>query len=427
MFPAAVLCLAPVQGHFRFKRSHTYFAAAWVITLFAVISSFAECCFSLNFNVLYLPVIALLFIAYHKSLTMHISQSLSVFILVVAFYSFLVNFSIIFDALRYPDRHLVDFSLTASVFQFALGTVFCCATCYPMAKYWAFLLDHLQQVRIWMVSVLISTIFFLLNLRMAVQHYSTLHTNMMGIAYTTVMVMMFVLYLLLCVIFYFIVNALVKKAKTEDRNHILEMQEKQYESLQRYIDAYAKARHDFRQTIYTLTELSEEKDYQAIDEYLHRYRNELPQRDTATFCDDHALNALLNHYFQKADADSIHTELNVTLPEVLYIDSIDLCSIIGNILENAITACLDVPSEKRFIRMVISEEQNSELYIAISNSFGGKLRKKGDRYLSTHRGGNGIGLISIAATASKYGGTADFSHDDEVFYSDVVLKNEERG
>ncbi|MBQ9359988.1 MAG: GHKL domain-containing protein, partial [Lachnospiraceae bacterium] len=52
-----------------------------------------------------------------------------------------------------------------------------------------------------------------------------------------------------------------------------------------------------------------------------------------------------------------------------------------------------------------------------------KLRKKGDRYLSTHKGGNGIGLISIAATAARYDGTAEFSHDEGVFYSEVMLVN----
>lgn len=423
MFPAAVLCFAPVWNHFRFKRSRTVITAVVLITLFAVICSFMEARLSLDFNVLYLPVIILLFIAYHKSLTLHISQSMSVFVLVVTFYSFLVNFSIIFDALRYPKRYLVDFSLSASIFQLVLCTVFSALVCYPMAKYGSFLLEHLQQALIWMVSVLISTMFFLFNLRMVIHNYSTLHTNMVGIAYFTVMPMMFILFLVLCVIFYFIVNALVKKAEIEDRNHILEMQEKQYASLQRYIEADTKARHDFRQTIYTLTELSVEKNYPAIDEYLNRYRDMLPAKDTTDFCDDHAMNALLNHYLRKAEISEIRTNLKVILPETLHIESIDLCSIVGNILENAITACLDIPKEKRFIRMVISEEQNSELYIAISNSYNGKLRKKGDRYLSTHKGGNGIGLISIAATAARYDGTTEFSHDEGVFYSGVMLVN----
>ena len=64
--------------------------------------------------------------------------------------------------------------------------------------------------------------------------------------------------------------------------------------------------------------------------------------------------------------------------------------------------------------MPLSEEQNRELYIAISNSYSGKLNQKKDRYLSTHKGGNGIGLISVAATAVRYGGTADYSHDDDI-------------
>ena len=423
MLPAAVLCFAPVQNYFRFKRSHTYLAAAGLITLLAVICSFAENLLLFDFSIPFLPVIVILFFAYHKSLNLHISQSLGVYMLVVVFYSFLVNFSIIFDAMRFPDRHLKDFSLSASVFLLVLGMVFSGMTCYLMAKYGSFLLEHLQQIRIWMVSILVSAIFFFFNLRMVIHRYSTLHTNLVGIAYFTVMPMMFVLFLLLCVIFYYLVNALVEKAEIEDRNHILEMQEKQYASLQHYIVADTKARHDFRQTIYTLTELSEEKDYNAIDEYLHRYRDALPMKETAYLCSDHAMNALLNHYLQIAESNDIRTELNVMLPEINHIDNIDLCSIVGNILENAITACLDIPEERRFIRMVISEEQNRELYIAVSNSFSGSLRKKGDRYLSTHKGGNGIGLISIAATAARYGGTAEFSHDGNIFFSDVMLVN----
>ena len=76
MFPAAVLCLAPVQNYFRFKRLHTLFAAAGLITLCAVVCSVMENYFSLDFNTLYLPVIVIIFLAYHKSLTLHISQSL---------------------------------------------------------------------------------------------------------------------------------------------------------------------------------------------------------------------------------------------------------------------------------------------------------------------------------------------------------------
>ena len=54
-----------------------------------------------------------------------------------------------------------------------------------------------------------------------------------------------------------------------------------------------------------------------------------------------------DEYMQKAEKSGIHTDIEIALPDILYIDSIDLCSIIGNILENAITACMDIPKEKR--------------------------------------------------------------------------------
>lgn len=201
------------------------------------------------------------------------------------------------------------------------------------------------------------------------------------------------------------------------------MQEKQYETLQSYIDADEKARHDFRQTLYALKELSTQKNYAAIDDYLKHYIDTLPQKETTDFCRKPALNALLNHYDHKAKKHDISTDIRIFLPKNLYIDVTDLCSIAGNILENAIIACLDIPENKRFIHLIMTLEQGDELYIALSNSYRGKLRKKKDRYLSTHKGGSGIGLISVTATAECYSGNANFSHDDNVFYSNIMLVN----
>lgn len=423
LLPAMTFCYAPVQKHLRFARSHIFAALLVICVAFSAVSAVMQLYVVGDFSSVYLAGLVLVFFAYHKTLTLHISQSAAIFLIACAFSTFLSNFSIVYDALLHPDGTLAEFSPQACIFLFASFSVFYALAFFPAAKYGSYILDHLPQPRVWWTVDLVAVVFFLFNLRMIVLRYSTLHTNRVGTAYITVMVMMFLLLILLCVIFYYIVNALTEKAEAEDRNRIFAMQEKQYDDLQRYLDADAKTRHDFRQTIYTLKELSSEKNLAAIDAYLGRYIEALPQKETVDYCRDHALNALLNHYARRAQQNHIRADIKVELPETLYIDSIDLCSIIGNILDNAVAACCDVPEEKRFIRLVVSEEQGSELYIAASNSFGGKLRQKKGRYLSTHKGGNGIGLVSIAATAERCGGTADYSHDDGVFYSDVMLVN----
>ena len=62
------------------------------------------------------------------------------------------------------------------------------------------------------------------------------------------------------------------------------------------------------------------------------------------------------------------------------------------------------------------------LYIVSTNSFDDEVRKKDGKYASSRKDGSGIGLSSIRITAEKYNGTARFSHDDKVFYIDVVME-----
>lgn len=421
-----LLCYAPAKNHLRYKRSHTIVAMSAATVFLATITVLSTLVYSRDFGMVNVLSIVLLFLLYHRSLTLPISQTLSIFLLVCAFATFLVNFSIIFDAILHPNGMLINFSLEAFLFLLGLCLFFGGICLIPLAKYGSYILDHIQLSKVWWLFSLVSAVFYFYNLRMTVHYYSTLHTNKVGMAYIFGMITMFVLLLLLCIIFYLIVNTLIRKAEADDRNRILEMQEKQYESLQRYIHEDAKVRHDFRQTIYALTELSSEKNYQAIDEYLRHYKESIPQKEMVDFCDNQPLNALFNHYYRKAETANIKAELKIAIPDTLNIDTIDLCSIVGNILENAITACGDIPEKDRFIRLIISEEQNRELYIALSNSFNGTVRQIKDRYLSTHKGGNGIGLLSVATTAAQYNGTAEFFHDNCVFYSNIMLRNSSR-
>lgn len=82
---------------------------------------------------------------------------------------------------------------------------------------------------------------------------------------------------------------------------------------------------------------------------------------------------------------------------------------------------MDVAPAQRFINLSVDITENKELYIICVNSFGGNIRKSGAKYLSTKKGGAGIGLLSITATAEKYAGITHFYHSDTEFNSEVML------
>ena len=62
-----------------------------------------------------------------------------------------------------------------------------------------------------------------------------------------------------------------------------------------------------------------------------------------------------------------------------------------------------------------------QLYIVVVNSFNGVARQRDGRYVSTKSDGSGVGLASVASTAENYGGVAQFSHDEKLFYSNIAI------
>lgn len=63
------------------------------------------------------------------------------------------------------------------------------------------------------------------------------------------------------------------------------------------------------------------------------------------------VSVILNEYVQSARAFHIELELDVQIPEVLFVTAADLYVLIGNTMDNAIEACQSVPEEDRKITL----------------------------------------------------------------------------
>ena len=99
----------------------------------------------------------------------------------------------------------------------------------------------------------------------------------------------------------------------------------------------------------------------------------------------------------------------------------DLCTVIGNILDNAVAACRDSEPADRFIQLSAVVDNGTTLFIVASNSCEGLTFTREGRYVSTKMEGSGLGLSSITQIAESYGGSAEFSDRDGVFYTNVMI------
>ena len=419
--PTAVLCFAPMKNQMRSSRRKDIFLALATLTVPSLIIAVLKACFTIPRNALMPIMIIPAFIVYLKCVRGPVYKALSVFVLVSAFMSFLMNVSNGFDALLHPYGTLNNYSLEAAVFLALISTVFALATFHPATKA-SVIIDRFDIPRVYYASLPVWGIFVAFNLLISPRKYETLHVNKMQLAFWGSLGLFFLLLCLLCVWFYYIVSDMMKKTEAEARNRILEMQESTYLSQQRYMKESAKIRHDFKHTIGTLDALVSAGDLSSVRAYLDDYLAMQPTNDTVSFCENTAVNALLNYYMNMAKTSSIPLEWEIDMPAELHVSDIDLCGILGNILENAIHACEKLPEADRFIDLILRYEAGVSLYIIVTNSFDGNVRMNGTEYLSTGRHGSGLGLISIRETAEKYNGLARFSHDEKEFHTDVMLK-----
>ena len=419
--PAAFLCYFPVKNQLKYERKNIFLAIFLVFFICFPVASYFKCLFSLNDNFFTLPLLFLFFLIFHSSVHTRFSQSLAVFVFVCALLSFSANFSNGYDALRYPDATAFVARPDTSLFHFGISLTMLLLLAYPLSHYGSFLIDSLSADNVWYTTVLISGTFLGLNILIIPHKHETLYVNRMFLIFWCVLGITLTLMLMIYVLFYFIAVGMLDSAQIAERNHFLEMQESQYLRQCKYMEETSRVRHDFRHSLHTLKMMSETKDYIALDNYLDRYLSDLPVSQFAVYCKNNAVNALMNYLVPSAYEADIQVSLNFELPEQIPVTDVDLCSILGNILENAIDGCRTISSGKRKIQLSVTTRHDAWLYIVSTNTFDGITKQKNGCYQTTRPNGHGIGLTSIQITVEKYNGTAQFYNDDSRFYVDIMI------
>ena len=418
--PAQALCLLPMCHQFRrgWKRTVLIMAALNAVSL--PLAAFVTWHFSLDINYVLLPLLLVFFGFYQFCLKCPVSKSLSTFLSVCALMAILCNLTCAIEASMDPSIGADTLSVRSALLQLGVNALAAGILAFPFLKYGSKLMDQLNLQKIWYMTIPFSAVLIICNLFIRPLKYETLFVNNVFRSFLFSIFSFLTLWNLLCVIYYQIVIGVMNASRTLERVRMLEMQESQFESQREYMESFSRARHDFRQHILTMKNLYHEGSYSRLGEYIDEYYDSLPSPETKQYCPNRALNALLNFYAGKAKENGIRASFRFDLPRKISVSDVDLCTIVGNILENAIAACMDLPEEERMLSLS-GLVQNHRLYIVATNTFNGIIRQWNGEYLSLRHSGNGIGLNSVRASAEKYHGKAEFSHNEKEFHSNVLL------
>ncbi len=183
-------------------------------------------------------------------------------------------------------------------------------------------------------------------------------------------------------------------------------------------------RHDYHNHIQTMKAHLAMGRLDELDAYLNELDTDLNTVDTVVKTGNVMIDAVLNSKISLAKAKDIHVDAKALVPKDLKssITEVDICLIIGNLMDNAMEACMKIEDPgKRFIRIYV-DILKGQLYLYVMNSVKDAPKKHGQFYLSTKKGGgHGFGLMRIDKVVSRYQGYLDRQDEDGVFATEVML------
>ena len=194
---------------------------------------------------------------------------------------------------------------------------------------------------------------------------------------------------------------------------------KQIEEVQNIYMTMRGWRHDYHNHLQSIKAHIKLEQYEEVIKYLNDLEVDLKDVSNLVETGNVELDAILNAKISLALNHQIKVDYKAAVPEKLTVKNIDLCVLLGNLIDNAVEAC-DLMSEKKFIRLYIGVFK-SQLYISVTNSTKELIRKLDDEYITTKRGNHGHGLKRINNIVNKYDGFINRKNEPGVFVTEIML------
>ncbi len=219
-------------------------------------------------------------------------------------------------------------------------------------------------------------------------------------------------------------NDLAKKRKIETENLLLKEQaayQKRYAKVvkQQY-DEMKQIRHDMKQHYSVLENLLAQEKYLPMKKYLLKCIDSINNRENLIYINNEYINAILNRKINYARDKQIDVSL-ISVQEFSGVDEMELCNLIGNLMDNAVEACEKVKGQRE-IELSMSQDEE-KIYVEIKNTIK-KSVLTGNKELKTSkldRNMHGYGMKTIKEIVKKYEGHMDIWEEMGKFCISLVL------
>lgn len=251
-------------------------------------------------------------------------------------------------------------------------------------------------------------------------------------------VIFFLVIFLFIILSIYVYNLGVQRERNKmltEQNIISKMENIQYSQIISSVNELRFVKHDLHNHLLTISTLLQNQEYEKACQYIKNYADTLEKSHYIISSGNTAVDSIITNKIQLASANKIKTEYVIHLTKSIPISDIEMCSLIGNLFDNAIEACLHTEDiKKRFIKLHIKPFHNM-LSICISNHSSGNYvtNKCGDLLTSKSPRSNnppyishGLGLQRIRDIVSHADGFIEITPDKDTFTVSILLPTDSK-
>lgn len=180
--------------------------------------------------------------------------------------------------------------------------------------------------------------------------------------------------------------------------------------------------HDLRHTLNLAEQLAIQGNLEKLQSFLSSSRDSMEHLPTTFYCAHETVNLVLGSFSQRSAEKKVAFETEVQLPKELPLADTELCSILSNLLENALKGAEQVEEEalrRIHIKALVRGEQ---LVILVENGYAGQILLKNGLPVSRNpEKHHGFGIHSIVNITERHHGFYAFETEGWLFRAKILL------
>ena len=233
-----------------------------------------------------------------------------------------------------------------------------------------------------------------------------------------------VIFFCICIVYKKNIRDVEHRRMEKERLDFYKLQYGHYHDTRDHLNELKGIKHDFRKHMIVLKSLSQENRQEELDQYIDDMESQISLSTEIVDAKNSVISAQLTHAKELCRKNEIFFDYILEY-EQINIAPFDLNTVVGNMLDNAVEASMQIKEKNSRRIQIIIQSQKGMVMIVCKNNFQGEIRKNNNYILTSKKDSkkHGLGIQNIRDTVKKYEGKIDITTENQTFYIAALLRN----